>query len=155
MKQIFKLTAVVVGAIFVLSSCGANDKPSGPDLSGIDQTDQAYFTSSYNLCNINNTKFDCNCVARVNVDHRKTAYQDYTANYDSKYKPELDKKVADLSASIEEKEKNASDPRIIESMYEELDALKAEQADGMENIDNFKIPPLPYGATDRCIIAQN
>ena len=61
----------------------------------------------------------------------------------------------DLSASIEEKEKNASDPRIIESMYEELDALKAEQADGLENIDNFKIPPLPYGATERCIIAQN
>ncbi len=136
----------------LLSACDDNSTPSGPDLTGIDARDHAYFNENYNRCNINNSVYDCNCVARVNVEHRDAAYEKYKADYDTVHKPELEAEIATRRATLEEKTKNASDERILEALEEELNRLEQKLESGIDNIDDFELPFLPAGATDACIV---
>ena len=152
--SLFKNTFMTAFAV-LLFSCGDNTSESGPDLSAVAETDLAFFTKSYNQCNINNTLFDCNCIARLYVDHRSSSYSKYKDTYESNIKPKLETDVSTLSATLEEKTKNHSDPRIIESMAEDLGRLKVRLTRGMDDIDNFEMPLLPIGATDQCKLDQN
>ena len=84
----------IIGSLglFILVSCGEN-APVGPDLTNISLRDHAYFNEIYDRCSINNTTTDCNCVARVNVEHRDSAYDAYAADYDTVHKPELEEEI--------------------------------------------------------------
>ena len=142
--------AFITPFAILLLSCDDNPSKSGPDLSTAAETDRAFFTKSYNQCNINNTLFDCNCIARLYVDHRSSSYSEYENTYESNIKPKLKTDTSTLSATLEEKTKNHSDPRIIENMTEDLNRLKERLARGMDDIDSFEMPLLPIGATDQC-----
>ncbi len=143
---------IFISALF-LASC-AEDAPSGPDLSGVDERDHNYFNEIYNRCSINNTVMDCNCVARVNVEHRDAAYDVYAAEYDTIHKPALEAEIATKAATLAEKTKNLSDERVLEALELELHDLEAKLKAGVDNIDDFELPFLPAGATDACVIAN-
>ncbi len=146
-----KLIRIILPSILglLLASCGENT-PAGPDLSGIAERDINFFNATYDRCSINNTTTDCNCVARVNVEHRGPAYDAYAAEYETKHKPELEAEIEVKRATLEEKTKHRSDERVLYAHEEDLQKLEAELARGIDNIDDFKLPFLPAGATDHC-----
>lgn len=150
-RNSFKLAPLA--GLLLLISCGEN-MPSGPDLSSVAARDQNYFQEIYNRCNINNTTTDCNCVARVNVEHRGAAYDTYTADYETIHKPELEAEIIAKTATFEEKSKNLSDERVLEALEEDLHRLQQKLDAGVDNIDDFNLPFLPAGATDLCVIAN-
>ncbi len=152
--SLFKNVFMTILAV-LLSSCGDNAPEGGPDLSAVAEANVAFFTKSYNQCNINNTMFDCNCIARLYVDHRSSAYSKYENTYESDIKFKLETDILTLSATLEEKTKNHSDPRIIENMAEDLARLKARLTRGLDDIDNFEMPLLPTGTTEQCKLNQN
>lgn len=140
-------------ALIILSAC-SNNTPEGPDLSAVSDVDVTFFTASYNQCNINNTKYDCNCVARVELDQRNTAYEVYKSDYQSIHKSALEHKIETMEATINEKSKNASDERIIESLEDDLARLKRDLERGINNKDNFTPPAILPRSTDQCIITD-
>lgn len=150
MKRKTKLT-ILIPILLALSACGESG-PAGPDLSGINDRDHTYFNQVFSRCSINNTALDCNCVARVNVEHRAAAYELYAAEYDTKHKPELIAEIDTKTATLVEKTRNRSDERVLEALELELHDLEAKLEAGVDNIDDFELPFLPAGATDACVI---
>ena len=150
MYNSIKYGLITAGALMI-SVC-AEPEPSGPDLTGIAAPDHNYFNQIYNRCNIGNTVNDCNCIARVNVEHRRAAYEKYSADFDSVHKPKMEADIAKMTATLAEKTMNRSDERVLEALEEDLHRLKVKLENGVENIDNFELPFLPAGATDACKI---
>ncbi|MBT5186547.1 MAG: hypothetical protein HOH19_05475 [Kordiimonadaceae bacterium] len=142
---------IFVAAVLMLTSC-SDPSSSGPDLSNISETDHVFYTKAFNQCNINNTQYNCNCVARVNVDHRNVTYVAYKSDYQAVHKPALEKEITALAATVAEKTKNMSDPRIIQSHTDDLGRLREQLALGVNHIDDFKMPGLPVNATSACVI---
>lgn len=152
MKTI-KVSIFILSAV-LLMSCGES-APAGPDLNGIETRDHAYFNEIFNRCNVGSTGAqDCNCVARVNVKHRAAAYEAYATDYDTVHKPEMETEIEQRRATLIEKTRNRSDERVLEALEEELHALEAKLAAGIDNIDDFKLPFLPAGATDECALGS-
>ena len=150
-------TLIIIVTTVILASCdsdNAQTPATGPDLTQIDARDHNYFNQIYNRCSINNKTNDCNCVARVNVTHRAAAYDAYKAAYDDTHKPALEQEIKILATTIEEKSKNASDERIIESLEQNLDRLQEKLANGVDDIDHFELTFLPPGATSACAITK-
>lgn len=137
--------------ILLVSAC-AEPEPAGPDLSGIEARDHNYFNEIYNRCNIGNSVNDCNCIARVNVEHRAAAYEKYAADFDTVHKPKMEADIEKMTATLEEKTMNRSDERVLEALEQDLHRLKVKLENGVENIDDFELPFLPAGATDSCRI---
>ncbi len=135
--------------LLALSACSDRNQSNGLDLSNVKQIDQLYFTNIYNQCN--NSQYDCNCVARLNLDHRDTLKSDYKANYQSIHKPALIAEIATLSATIADKIKNSSDERIIENLEENLDELHQHLGLGANSIDDVQVPLLATDALDQCL----
>lgn len=146
----FAKVLLIIAPLF-LAACG-NDTPAGPDLSGLSSDDSVVYKKAFDICSINNTRFDCNCVAKVRLAHHKADYERYKADYDTVHKPELEQKIATLSATIAEKTKNASDERIIESLEEDLDHLKTQLANGANSIVDFEPSVLPPDFREQCVI---
>lgn len=146
------LKLLAVASLALLTSCGES-VPSGPDLTGVDARDQNYFSIIYDRCNVGNTTSDCNCVARINVEHRGAAYAAYAADYESLHKPELEAEIAEKAATFAEKTKNLSDERVLEALEDDLHRLEQKLAAGVDNIDDFNLPFLPPGVTDVCVLA--
>ncbi|MCC3859877.1 hypothetical protein [Pseudemcibacter aquimaris] len=140
-------------SVSLLSACGESTT-TGPDLSGIDARDHNFFNTAYNRCNIGNTTFDCNCVARVNVEHRAEAYEKYAADFDTVHKPKMEADIEKMTATLAEKTMNRSDERVLEALSEDLHRLKVKLENGVDNIDDFELPFLPAGATDSCKITN-
>ena len=136
-------------ASLALLGCG-EDTPTGPDMTGIADIDQAHFSRSYNQCNINNSEFDCNCFGRVNVEHRTVAYNKYAAEFDSIHKPKMEADIQKWTDTLIEKTRNQSDERVLEALEEDLHRLKEKLENGIDDMDDFKLPFLPIGATDSC-----
>ena len=134
-----------------LLSCGEN-APAGPDISGIRKIDQTFFGRVYNQCSINNSQYDCNCIARVNVEQRASVYAKYTAEFDSTHKPKMEEDIEKMTATLVEKTMNHSDERVLEALEEDLHRLKEKLENGTGNIDDFRPPFLPTGATESCKI---
>lgn len=145
--------AVITACVILVSAC-AEPEPTGPDLSGIAAHDHNYFNVIYNRCNIGNKVNDCNCVASVNVEHRTVAYEKYAADFDTVHKPKMEADIAKMTATLEEKTMNQSDERVLEALEQDLHRLKVKLENGVENIDDFKLPFLPSGATDACRITS-
>ena len=156
MNDLLFRTSFLCAAILILVSCGENipSAASGPDYSGLDSRDHNYFNKIYDRCSINNTTNDCNCVARVNVEHRAAAYESFKADYDVIHKPQLEADILKLSATVAEKTKNASDPRVIEALEQDLRRMEQKLETGIDNIDDFELPFLPSGATDMCVMSK-
>ncbi|MDG1857703.1 MAG: hypothetical protein P8I94_01285 [Emcibacteraceae bacterium] len=142
-----------VGSIIFLSAC-SESAPSGPDLTGVDTVNQAYFTKIFNRCNVGNTTNDCNCIAQVNVDHRSIAYAKYSSEFDSIHKPKMQADIEKMTATLAEKTMNQSDERVLEALEDDLHRLKVKLDNGVNNIDDFELPFLPKGATDACVITN-
>ncbi|MBT5767301.1 hypothetical protein N9D02_10805 [Emcibacteraceae bacterium] len=142
----------ILTAVALLISACAEPEPTGPDLSGIETRDHNYFNEIYNRCNIGNAVNDCNCVARVNVEHREAAYEKYAAEFDTIHKPKMEADIEKMTATLEEKTMNRSDERVLEALEQDLHRLKVKLENGVENIDDFELPFLPSGATDACKI---
>lgn len=147
----------MISTALILTSCGNKDSSTTtetPDSTEIGTRDHNYFNQIYARCSINNKTNDCNCVARINVAHRATAYKTYKAAYEDIHKPALEHEIETLASTIEEKTKNASDERVLESLEENLDRLRQQLANGIDDIDYFEPPFLPLGATAACITTQ-
>lgn len=140
-------------AAFALISCGENT-PTGPDMTGIAETDQVFFSRTYNQCNINNSDYDCNCVAHINVEHRASAYKKYTGEFGSIHKPKMEADIEKMTATLAEKTMNRSDERVLEALTEDLHRLKVKLENGIEDIDKFKVPGLEQGATESCKLSD-
>lgn len=151
-KKPLKLLALT--AVTILLHACAEAPPEGPDLSSVNDVDKSFFTSRYNQCNINNSKYDCNCVAGVELIQRNSAYDVYNAAYETTHKPALEHEIETLEATITEKSKNASDERVIESLEGDLGRLKFALERDVEDKDNFTPPPLTPSSTDVCIIVN-
>lgn len=150
MQKLIKFGIISASAILI-SAC-TEPEPAGPDLSGIEVLDHNFFNEIYNRCNIGNAVNDCNCIARVNVEHRKAAYEKYAADFDSVHKPKMEADIEKMEATLEEKTMNRSDERVLEALEQDLHRLKVKLENGVENIDDFELPFLPAGATDACKI---
>lgn len=148
-------TTITALAVFtyVLAAC-TDTPPDDLDLSLVSEIDKSFYTVRYNQCNINNSRYDCNCVANIELDQRNTAYDVYKAAYETTHKPALEHDIETLEATIVEKSKNASDERIIESLEDDLRRLKYNLERGVDDKDNFTPPPLIPGSTDVCIIEK-
>tara|TARA_R110002096_G_scaffold416576_2_gene619300 strand:- start:114864 stop:115328 length:465 start_codon:yes stop_codon:yes gene_type:complete len=151
-KKTLKLIGVL--CLLVLSSCGERT-PVGPDLSNIEARDYTFFNQIYNRCNINNSTSDCNCVARIHVEHRGAAYDAYAADYEGIHKPKLEAEISEKADTLAEKTKNRSDERVLEALEEDLHRLEKKLAAGVDNIDDFNLPFLPPRATDACILMNS
>lgn len=148
LNKTFKWLAPLMASLMILS-CGENT-PSGPDITDITETDLPFFNRVYKQCNINNSLFDCNCIARVNVEHRASAYAKYASEFDSVHKPQMEANIEKMTTTLAEKTMNRSDERVLEALTEDLHRLQEILDNGVENIDDFKLPFLPAGATDSC-----
>ena len=151
-KTSLKLLGVT--SLLMLASCGEST-PVGSDLSNIATRDHNYFNQIYNRCNINNNTSDCNCVARINAEHRSAAYDAYAADFENVHKPALEAKIVENTATLIEKTKNLSDERVLEALEDDLHRLEQKLAAGAENIDDFNLPFLPPGATDACVLGNS
>jgi hypothetical protein len=149
--SIFKILIMTIFAL-LLNACGESRPSMGPDLTGIADVDHAFYNSSHALCSVNNTKYDCNCVARQHVNYRNETYATYKSAYESTHKPKLMAKIEELTVMVAEKIKNHSDPRIIESHSQNLSHLKFRLEKGVNSINDFDMPALPAGATDQCVL---
>ena len=152
MNHAFLWVPLMAILVTILSSCSENP-PAGPDLSAINERDIAFFNETYNRCNINNSTNDCNCVARVNIDHRTAAYNTYSAAYDTTHKPALEQQIKTLGATLIEKTANRSDERVLAALEDELHKLEQKLENGLNDIENFNLPFLPPGVTDNCKLA--
>jgi len=144
---------LTVGGLTLLTACGENE-PVGPNLSGIEMRDHTYFGKIYSRCNVGNKVNDCNCIARVNVEHRGISYDKYASEFDSLHKPKMEADIEKMTATLKEKTMNQSDERVLEALEEDLHRLKIKLENGVNNIDDFELPFLPKGATDACVIVS-
>lgn len=143
---------LLITGVLLLSAC-AEPEPTGPELTSVDTRDHNYFNQIYNRCNVGNTINDCNCIARVNVEHRGAAYEKYAADFELVHKPKMEADIEKMTATLKEKTMNQSDERVLEALEQDLHRLKVKLENGVENIDNFELPFLPAGATDACKIS--
>lgn len=143
---------LIVSLLLTLSVCHKDNVTTAPDLNGIAEIDRDHFIKNYNQCNINNDKYDCNCVARVQVDHRNENFTKYKAEYEMIHKPRLAAEIDALARKLAMDSKNNDDERQLESMELTLEELREKLKHGVNSINIYNIPALPPSATDHCII---
>ena len=97
--------------LIVLISCDKNSQ-SNLDLSNVTKRDQDLYKQTFNGCKIKNNYTDCNCVAKINIEHRSEIYESYIKNYESIHRPKQQIEITKRRITLSEKSKNLSDERV-------------------------------------------
>ena len=132
----------VVALIFLLASCGESDEPLAPDLSNLNEQDKSFYTQTFNRCD--QSKNNCHCVAKIMVDHRAVTYQAYVSEYATV-------QLEELEAKLKKNIIDYSDERVIQSIEEDLDRLKAKISKGILDIGEFEMPEINPAALSHCL----
>lgn len=136
--------------LIVLISCDKNSQ-SNLDLSNVAKRDQDLYKQTFNGCKIKNNYTDCNCVAKINIEHRSEIYESYIKNYESIHRPKQQMEITKRRITLSEKSKNLSDERVLEALEDDLRRLENSLASGPNNISEFNLYILPKGKTDVCV----